>query len=344
MTSTAPAATPSASSIPAAYAAPRLLADVGGTNARFALETARGRFEQIEVLACADYATLADALRAYLALPEVAARLGGAVRHGAIAIANPITSDQVRMTNHHWSFSIEGLGRECGFEQLVVVNDFTALARALPFLAEDEKRQVGHGQPVAGSPIGLLGPGTGLGVSGLIPAGAGWTALLSEGGHATFAPADARENAILQYAWREHAHVSAERLLCGDGLELIFRALVHIDGRDDAPLKAAEITGRALAGDCGLCGEVVDIFCGMLGTMAGNLALTLGSQGGVFVGGGIVPRLGERFDRSPFRARFEAKGRFQAYLSAIPTYVITARYPAFVGVAAVLAERLDAPA
>ena len=344
MTSTALAATPSASSPSAAATPPRLLADIGGTNARFALETERGRFEQIEVLACADHATLADALRTYLALPQVAALVGRAVLNGAIAIANPIVGDQVRMTNHHWSFSIEALRRECGFEQLAVVNDFTALARALPFLAHGDKRQVGAGQPVAGSPIGLLGPGTGLGVSGLIPTGTGWTALLSEGGHATFPPADARENAILQFAWREHSHVSAERLICGDGLELIHRALAHIYNRADAPLKAAEITRRALAGECALCDEVVDVFCGMLGTMAGNLALTLGSQGGVYVGGGIVPRLGERFDRSPFRARFEAKGRFEGYLAAIPTYVITARYPAFVGVAAVLAERLDAGA
>ena len=327
----------------ARYASPRLLADIGGTNARFALETGPGTAGLIEVLPCAAYATLADALRAYLALPHVAA--AGAVRHGAIAIANPIVGDFVRMTNHHWEFSIEALRRECGFDALAVVNDFYALAMALPHLADGEKRQVGGGAPVAGSPIGLLGAGTGLGVSGLVPAenlpaGAkpAWTALRSEGGHVTFSPANETEVAILQFAWREFEHVSAERFLSGSGLELIYRALANLRGGAVAALDAPEITRRGLAGTCVVCDEVIEVFCGMLGTIAGNLAVTLGAQGGVYIGGGIVPRLGERFAASCFRARFEQKGRFAGYLAQVPTYVITADYPAFVGVSAILAD------
>jgi glucokinase len=328
----------------ARHASPRLLADIGGTNARFALETGPGTIAAIEVLPCAAYATLADALRAYLALPAVAA--AGAVRHAAIAIANPIVGDVVRMTNHHWAFSIEALRLECGFAELAVVNDFYALAMALPHLANAEKRQVGGGAPVAGTPIGLLGAGTGLGVSGLVPAenlpaGAkpGWTALRSEGGHVTFAPANETEVAILQFAWREFGHVSAERFLSGAGLELIYRALAHHRGVAAEALDAPEITRRGLAGACALCDEVIEVFCGMLGTIAGNLAVTLGAQGGVYIGGGIVPRLGERFAASCFRARFEQKGRFVGYLAQVPTYVITAEYPAFVGVSAILADR-----
>jgi len=324
------------------HASPRLLADIGGTNARFALELGPGRVEHIEVLSCAGHATLGDAMRAYLALPAVAA--AGAVHHAAIAIANPVMGDMVRMTNHHWEFSIEALRRECGFDTFVVVNDFEALAMALPWLAAGDKVQVGGGAPAAGAPIGLLGAGTGLGVSGLVPSadGKSWTALRSEGGHVTFAPANETEVAILQYAWREFEHVSAERFLSGAGVELIYRALANLRGAVEPALEAPEISRRALAGECALCEEVVDVFCGMLGTVAGNLAVTLGAQGGVYIGGGIVPRLGERFASSCFRRRFEQKGRFAGYLAAVPTYVITAEYPAFLGVSAILAERLGA--
>ena len=327
---------------PSLHDSPRLLADVGGTNARFALETGPGRVEAIDVLSCAAYPTLADATRAYLALPAASAIVGaaGSVRHAAIAIANPITGDMVRMTNHHWEFSIEALRLELGFDTFAVVNDFSALAMALPHLAPHEKHQVGGGAPVAGEPIGLVGAGTGLGVSGLIPAGPGWTALRSEGGHVTFAPANETEVAILQYAWRSFEHVSAERLVSGAGLELIYRALAEHRGQPDEGLDAPEISRRGLARSCPLCEEVLETFCGMLGTIAGNLAVTLGAQGGVYIGGGIVPRLKERFGLSCFRNRFERKGRFAGYLAQVPTYVITAEYPAFVGVSAILADKL----
>jgi glucokinase len=231
--------------------------------------------------------------------------------------------------------------QECGFDVLAVVNDFTALARSLPFLG-DQKRQVGGGTAVAANPLGLIGAGTGLGVSGLIPCASGWTALLSEGGHVSFSPANETEVAILQFAWREFEHVSAERLMSGAGIELIYRALADYRKVTPEPLSAADVARRALDGTCPLCDEAIEAFCGMLGTIAANLAVTLGAQGGIYIGGGIVPKLGPRFDQSSFRARFEAKGRFRQYLSAIPTYVITAQYPAFLGVSAILAERLAA--
>ena len=317
---------------------PRLLADIGGTNARFALELGPGRVELIDVLACDSYPTLGTALRAYLASPAVAGL--GSIRHAALAIANPITGDLVRMTNHHWEFSIEALRVECGFDTLILVNDFTALARALPHLSASQKVKIGSGVAREGTPLGLVGAGTGLGVSGLIPSAGGWTALLSEGGHVTFSPANETEVAILQYAWRQFDHVSAERLLSGDGIELIYRALAKYKGLPDEGLRAADISRRALAGECELCDQVIDSFCGMLGTVAGNLAITLGAQGGIYIGGGIVPRLGERFAQSSFRVRFEQKGRFVNYLAQVPTYVITAEYPAFLGVSAILAEKL----
>jgi len=319
---------------------PRLLADVGGTNARFALETAPGQFEAVQVLAGDDYATLADAIRTYLAGSEVAAL--GEVEHASIAIANPVDGDQIRMTNHHWHFSIEGMRRELGFATLLVVNDFYALARSLPHLQDGDKVQVGGGTAHPNAPLGLIGAGTGLGVSGLIPAGNSWAALSGEGGHVGFSPANELEVAVLQFAWREFEHVSTERFLSGAGVELIYRALAAYRGQQPEAIDAPEISRRALSGECPLATEVLEVFCGMLGCAAGNLALTLGARGGVYIGGGIVPRLGERFAQSCFRARFERKGRFSSYLSDVPTYVITAQYPAFLGVSAILAEKLSA--
>lgn len=335
-----PASAPSPISSAPYADGPRLLADIGGTNARFALESAPGVFSLIEVLPCASYATLADALKAYLGSAAVAAVCQVPPRHAALAIANPITGDLVRMTNHHWEFSIESLRLACGFETLVVANDFTALARALPHLAPEQKVQIGGGVAVPNTPLGLVGAGTGLGVSGLIPCKSNWTALLSEGGHVTFSPGNEMELAVLRFAWREFDHVSAERFMSGDGIELIYRALADHAGQPAEAIDAPEISRRALAGTCALCDQAIEMFCAMLGTVAGNLAVTLGAQGGIYIGGGIVPRLGPRFAASCFRKRFEKKGRFVHYLAQVPTFVITAEYPAFLGVSAILAEKL----
>ena len=335
-----PASAPTPTSSAPFADGPRLLADVGGTNARFALETAPGKFTLIKVLACAAYPSLGHALKAYLSDADVMAASAESLRHAAVAIANPITGDLVRMTNHHWEFSIEALRLECGFATLVVANDFTALARALPHLAADQKVQIGGGAAVPDTPLGLVGAGTGLGVSGLIPCKSSWTALLSEGGHVTFSPGSEMEVAVLRFAWRQFDHVSAERFLSGDGIELLYRALADHAAQPAEPIDAPEISRRALAGECALCDQAIEMFCAMLGTVAGNLAITLGAQGGIYIGGGIVPRLGQRFAASCFRKRFEKKGRFVHYLAQVPTFVITAEYPAFLGVSAILAEQL----
>ncbi|MDE2286631.1 MAG: bifunctional transcriptional regulator/glucokinase [Burkholderiales bacterium] len=319
--------------------APRLLADVGGTNARFALEFEPGQWRHIKVYPCADYAGLAEVIQAYLR--DAADALDGArLAHAAVAIATPIDGDEVAMTNHNWRFSIEQARTTLGLDTLLVINDFTALAMAVPRLDERQRMQVGGGKARPGSAIGVLGPGTGLGASGLVPSGERWIPLDSEGGHANFAPADARELAVLQFAWQAHAHVSFERLVSGPGIVLVYQALAAWHGREAEPLETADIVRRALAGQCDLCMEVVECFCGMLGTFAGNVAITLGARGGVYIGGGVVPHLGDYFARSPFRARFEAKGRFTDYLAQVPTFVITDPYPAFLGVSAILADHL----
>ena len=312
----------------------RLLADIGATYARFCIERERGRFEHVAVLPCAEHAGFSAIVRAYLdTLPGIRPR------HGAVAIANPIEGDWVRMTNRDWAFSIRAAQRELELTTLLAVNNFTALAMALPHLGAAGRRQVGGSEPQPNGVIGLVGPGTGLGVSGLIPSGDRWVTLASEGGHVNFAPSDERELRVLQFAWKTHPRVSAERLLSGPGLELIHAALAREDGAHPA-LAAADIVQRAVAGGDAVCTEALECFCGMLGAVASDLALTLGATGGIFVGGGIVPRLGDWFDRSPFRRRFEDKGRFRAYVTRIPTYVLTAENPAFLGISSLLADHV----
>ncbi len=318
---------------------PRLLADIGATHARFALEREPGVFEQLRALRCDAYPDFLSALRDYLSqltLPPGKQ----AVRHGAIAIAYPVAGDLVHMTNYKWEFSIEATRVAVGFDTLMVVNDFTALATGLPFLGARDLRQVGGGQPREGGVMGLVGAGSGLGVSGLIPVDDGWVSLASEGGHVGFAPQNEREVYILEFAWRQHAHVSAERLMSGAGIELIYQALSARAGHRAEPLVAPEITRRALAGECGVCAETVEVFCEMLGSVAADVAVTLGAYGGVYVGGAIVPRLGEYFDRSGFRARFESMGRFTELLASVPTYVITSDTPTLTGTSAILNAQL----
>ncbi len=317
----------------------RLLADIGGTNARFAWQSgAAGSIDNVMTLPGAAHSTLADAMQHYLSITGRRAPL-----NCAIAIANPVLGDHVRMTNHHWSFSISALKAQFGFAKLRVLNDFTALALALPTLPKDQLRQVGGGAALPNHAIGLIGPGTGLGVCGLVPSGQDdgtgtWVALQGEGGHVTLAARNERERAVLAELERRCGHASAERAISGQGLVNLHRALVKIENADapEPALDAAEISERALHGDA-TCAEALDLFCAFLGTVAGNLALTLGARGGIYIGGGIVPRMGDWFAQSPFRQAFEAKGRFSAYLAPIPVFVIhAAQSPALLGAARAL--------
>ena len=314
----------------------RLLADVGGTNARFAWQTAPGApVTDVRVLACADFPTLQTAMQAYLD------GLGrGRPAMAAIAIANPITGDQVRMTNHHWAFSQAAVKAEFGLSHLRLLNDFTALALALPDLPASELRRVGGGAGEPDKAKALLGAGTGLGVSGLVPDGSGgWVPLEGEGGHVTLPAVSARERLVMDGLARLHGRASAERLCSGQGLVDAFTLLCEADGVALSGLSsAAAVTDAALKARQPQALEALNMLCAMLGSVAGNLALTLGARGGVYVGGGIVPRLGSWFDTSPFRQRFEAKGRFQGYLKDIPVWVITSEQsPALLGAARALA-------
>jgi glucokinase len=317
----------------------RLLADIGGTNARFALQRGPGRIEAVATLFCADYPRITDAVRAYLGHHPDAQ-----VRHAVIAIANPVDGDLVKMTNYDWEFSIAQARAELGLDTLLVVNDFAALAMSVPGLPATDLVKVGGGARVPDGVIGLVGAGTGLGVAGLIPLEGRWTVLQSEGGHVAFSPSDKREQAILDFCWRRWEHVSAERLVSGPGLSLIHEALAALKGMNEPVRDPADIVERALEGNDALCAEVLDAFCGMLGTVAANVAVTLCARGGIYIGGGVVPRLGEWFARSPFRARFENKGRFSSFTARIPCFVIHAACPALAGAAALLEQHLGTEA
>ncbi len=279
-------------------------------------------------MSCDRYSGPVEAVEAYL-------KETGAPRPHeiAMAVATPVTGDRIKLTNNHWAFSVEEARQALGLDRLLMLNDFTALALSLPHLTAAQQRQVGGGQAAANAAIGLIGAGTGLGVSGLLPTKNGWVPIEGEGGHVSFSPANVRETEILRIVWREYPHVSAERLISGIGLDPLYRAIAELEGQSGPSPTPATITERAMRGNDDLCRDVMNMFCGMLGTAAANLAVTLGARGGVYIGGGIVPRLGEFFDRSPFRERFETKGRFSDYFKAIPTKVILAEYPALTGAA-----------
>lgn len=311
-----------------AQAGMRLVADIGGTNARFALLSESGSIDHQMILACADYPDITTAIQHYLA--QVAAPT---IRQAALAIANPIAGDWVEMTNHQWAFSIQETCQALGFDEMIFKNDFTALAMSIPRLKAGDLHQIGGIAPSEkGSSVAVIGPGTGLGVSGLLKRGDQWVPVEGEGGHVSISPGTARECDILQLCWQQFPHVSAERLISGMGLQNLYQAICQLEGVAAKPLEPAEISAMGLSGEDACCAEALATFCSLLGSVAGDLVLTLGAFRGVYIGGGIVPKLGSYFETSGFRERFEAKGRFRKHLEQVPAFVINAKNPALFGI------------
>lgn len=308
-----------------------LLADIGGTHARFSVLGREGSPSAPVVLEAARFADFRAALDAYLEGEGM--RRDFAV--AAVCVAGPVTDEGVTLTNSGWRLSRQALRQATGAEDARLVNDFTAVALALPELGEPDLRKLGGGVAERGAAKAVLGPGTGLGVSGLVPDGrGGYAPLTGEGGHVDLAPAGAREMAVLERLAERFGHVSVERVLSGAGLQNLYTAVSG--GADDEPPAPRDIAAMAKAGAADAAVETVALFTGWLGAVAGDLALTLGARGGVYIGGGIVPAWGEDFDARSFRARFEAKGRFRDYMQGIPTWVITHPHPAFVGLTALV--------
>jgi len=303
-----------------------LLADIGGTNARFAI-LAGETVGRVSHMAVSGYGSFGEALRAYLdGLPEA-----GQPRGAILAASGAIHDGRCALTNNSWVIDAAELRATHGFSTVRLINDFEAVAWSLPGLSGDQLRQVGGAGPVAGAPLAALGPGTGLGMAVSIPCAAGRLVLSSEGGHATMAGSSSREDAVIAYLRQRFGHVSAERVISGHGLENLYEALAALDDLRLPKRVAAEITRAGIEGTCPTSRAAVDMFCAMLGTVAGNLALTLGARGGIFIAGGILRHMPEYFVRSQFRARFEEKGRFSKYLEPIPAYLILDEDAAFVG-------------
>lgn len=315
----------------------RLLVDLGGTNTRCALQAPGDTPHLVRITSNRKYPDLESVLREYLQdLPSELRPCSA-----AIAVAAPIAGDHVRMTNLGWEFATTALRDSLGLSSLFVVNDFTAVAMALPYLPEESCIKVGPGEKTPGRAIGVLGPGTGLGVSGLIPVKDGWVALSGEGGHVTLAATDDREATVISLIRQQTGHVSAERLVSGGGLSNLHLALASLSGVPGERLSPEEVSARASAGD-EVARDALHHFFSFLGITAGNLALTLGALGGVYIAGGITPRLRDVFLTSDFRHKFESKGRYTEYLQAIPTYLVVDEVPAFLGLAAILDGRMVA--
>ncbi|MDE1188511.1 MAG: glucokinase [Pantoea sp.] len=312
-----------------------LVGDVGGTNARLALcEVETGAISQAKTFSTSDYDNLEAVIRHYLDEQKQD------IKDGCIAIACPITGDWVEMTNHDWAFSTKQMKESLGFAHLEIINDFTAISMAVPMLAENDVIQFGGKAPVQDKPIAIYGAGTGLGVSHLVHVDKRWVSLPGEGGHVDFAPNSEEEAGILEVLRAELGHVSAERVLSGSGLVNLYRAIVKSDQREPENLKPKDVTERALKDSCIDCRRALSLFCVIMGRFGGNLALNLGTFGGVYIAGGIVPRFLDFFKASGFRAAFEDKGRFRDYLVDIPVYMITHDQPGLLGAGAHLRQTL----
>lgn len=333
-------------------ARPWLVADIGGTNARFGLVTGPGRpVAQVRQLSVAAHADPASAVRAYLAGLVADGAPPARPVAAALAVATPVTGDTIAFTNSAWRFSVAGLRAELGLQVLRVLNDFEALALSLPRLRPTQRwTPAGWPAPPDRPPdpsagagtLAVVGPGTGLGVGAVLPTPAGWVAVPGEGGHVTLAASDDTEAALLAWVRLRHAHVSAERLLSGIGLPLLHQAVAALEGTSPPELSTARIVEAGLAdpaaGGDPLCARVLDHFCAMLGGVAGDVVLTLGARGGLYIGGGIVPRLGDFFAHSRFRERMLGKGRYEAYLAAVPVAVVTDTLAALSGASLVLEQ------
>ena len=287
----------------------RLIADIGGTNARFALTGPDGRPHDEKKLLVADFLGPVEAARAYLA--------GRAVREAVLAVATPVDSDWIDLTNAPWAFSVRAVQKDLGLERIAVINDFTAQALAVPRLAPDERVQIAGGEPQPGGAIAVIGPGTGLGVAGLLPVLDTWYPVPSEGGHVSLATHDERGAALLLCLQARFGHVSNERVLSGPGLINLATTLAELEGEVIAIDDPREVSRRAQSGECRYCQEALERFASFLGAAAGDLALLFCARGGIYVSGGLCKRLGGLLDLPRFRASFVAKGRFVDYLARI---------------------------
>lgn len=311
-----------------------LIADVGGTYTRLALVDATGNTGNLQLLENDDYPELADALDSYIRSLPPEHKPDAAI----IAVAGPVTGDSVRITNRNWAFSAEAYRTRFGLQFLHVVNDFAAVALAISTLEPTDYLDIGGGTAVADKPVGIVGPGTGLGVSFLIPQAGRWIPVSSEGGHVTLAAADEQEEKLIAFVREQYGHVSAERLLSGPGLSLIYQVIGRLQGKTMPALTPNEILVRDEQHNDAIATQAIDLFLQMLGTVAANLAVTIAAEGGIYFAGGILPRIRQRMLNSGFRKRFITHDRYSAWLDRIPTRLIIRDHIALTGLRNYLAQ------
>ena len=313
-----------------------LLADIGGTNARFAcLDGAR--LGPTASVAVEGYARFDQAVTAFLSRGGTPTTVSRAV----LAVAGAVEKNHACVTNSSWVVDAAELQSAFSLERVLIINDFEAIAWSLPRLTATDLFPIGGGERVANAPAVVLGPGTGLGVACFLPRADESIVIGTEGGHVTLPGTSRREDAVIAHLRERFDHVSAERAVSGLGLVNLYEAIGALEGADFPLRNGVEITDAAVNGRCRFCREALDMFCAMLGTVAGNTALTFGARGGVYIAGGIPPRITEYLARSQFRARFEAKGRFRPYVAAISTSVIVHPEPAFIGLCSLARQAFD---
>lgn len=315
-----------------------LVADIGGTNARFGVATYHFdstsgqlsiRVEQQHQFACADFSDIDELVEAYQH------EIGELPQHGCFAIAGPIQQQHVKMTNLQWQFATADVAKRHNMASLTAINDFAGMANAAPFLQDDERIMLKPGTPEVGAPMAILGPGTGFGVAALVPThDKGWVTVSSEGGHAAIAATSELEHAVLQQLYARRNFVSIEDCLCGRGLVLLYEQLAAIKGQTVRSLQPADVTQLGLSGEDALCREALILFVNWLGSVVADKALTYGARGGVYLAGGILPRLQSLLPETEFTERFLTQGRMRSYLESIPVQLMIASTPALTGAAA----------
>jgi glucokinase len=276
------------------------------------------------------HGSMIDAIGSFLGSRQDRDTIGVAV----LGVAAPVEGGRSVLVNSGWVVDVDELRAKFGFKSICAINDFEALASALPHLSGRDVKRLAAGNPLAGESMAVIGPGTGLGMAGVVYRGGRITIVPTEGGHATLPGTTSRQDAVIAHLREKFGHVSAERALSGPGLENLHSAIAAIDGIAVSSRTAAEITWEARDRSCPVSVAAVDMFCAMLGAVAGDLALMFRARGGIYIAGGIAPRVVDLLARSEFHARFLAKGRFQPYLESMPIAVIVNPDATFLGLKA----------
>ncbi|MBB3103197.1 glucokinase [Azomonas macrocytogenes] len=314
-----------------------LVGDIGGTNARFALWN-NDRIESVQTLAAADFPTPEQAVIHYLSTLGLAP---DSLSDVCLACAGPVSGEDFRFTNNHWHLNRTTFRQALQLDNMLLINDFTAMALGMTRLREDERIQICPGEPESDSPSLVIGPGTGLGVSTLLPQGnEQWKVLPGEGGHVDLPIGSLREAALWQQLFGELGHVRAEDILSGSGLMRLYRSICALDNHAPNLTTPAEVSTAALAGDP-IAEEVLQLFCVWLGRVAGNNVLTLGARGGVYIVGGVIPRFAAFFQTSGFASSLSSKGCMSGYLKGVPVWLVTASYPGLEGAGVALQQMLE---